>query len=136
MLSIRYKWDRPSRACCRLNSYIQVDRKQPSPWSLYMPNSRIVNLTNGCRFKRGYVERALDACAVEWVEMGVSIRNLTPQESIIARNTRARLLEPMPYAELPGIRFDPPSHGIPATRRENILVWEAQNFFAGVRGMQ
>lgn len=101
-----------------------------------MPNPRIVNLTNGCRFKRGYVERALDACAVEWVEIGVSIRNLTPQESIIARNTRARLLEPMPYAELPGVRFDPPASGIGATKIEGRLLWEAANFFAGFRGAQ
>ena len=86
--------------------------------------------------KPGRVERAFDMCAIAWVEEGVTVRNLTLQEAIIARNTRARLLEPMPYAELPGIRFDPPVSGVPATRRENILLWEAQNFFAGVRGLQ
>lgn len=75
-------------------------------------------------------------CAVTWVELGATVRNLTLQESIIARNTRARLMEPMPYAELPGYRFDPPVSGIAATRREGRLVWEAQNFFAAARGLQ
>lgn len=89
---------------------------------------RIINLTNGFRYKRGQVERAIENCSAEWVEQGVSIRNLNPIESTAARNARAKILEPMPYAEIPGVRFDPPVSGISATRREGALMWQAHDF--------
>ena len=67
-------------------------------------------------------------CAATWAEEGVSIRNLTLAESIAARNEQARLREPLAYAEIHGLRFDPPETGIAATRREGKLLRDAHEF--------
>jgi hypothetical protein len=91
-------------------------------------NARILNVTNGFRFKRTHAERAIDACSAVWVEYGVSIRNLTLAESIAARNDQARRREPLPLAEIHGLKFDPPISGIVATGREGKLLWEAHDF--------
>jgi hypothetical protein len=74
--------------------------------------------------------KAIEECSAAWVEYGVSIRDLTLAESIAARNAQARLREPLPYAEIHGLRFDPPISGIAATRRERKLTWEAHKFAA------
>lgn len=89
---------------------------------------RILNTTNGFQYKRGAVERAIEACSVAWVEYGVSVRSLTFAESIAARNDQARRREPLPFAELPGIKYEPPVTGIQATGREGKLLWEAHDF--------
>lgn len=89
---------------------------------------RVLNTTNGFQYKRGAVERAIEACSVEWVEYGVSVRSLTVAESIEARNDQARRREPLPFAELPGIKYEPSVNGIQATRREGKLLWEAHDF--------
>lgn len=70
----------------------------------------------------------MDNCAAIWVEEGVSIRNMTVAESINARNGQARLREPLAYAEIHGLRFDPPASGVAATRAEGKLTWEAHQF--------
>lgn len=67
-------------------------------------------------------------CAATWVDEGVSIRNLTLPESIAARNEQARLREPLEFAEIHGLRFDPPASGVSATRREGKLLWAAHDF--------
>lgn len=96
---------------------------------------KILNITNQCWYKRGHVERMLDDCSVGWLERGVSIRNLTPDESRAAKLNRIAgsdwLNDPLPYRERPGLRFDPPSSGVPATRREGILAWEAHQASVG-----
>lgn len=92
-------------------------------------HNRIFNTTKRCWWKPRHVEQALDACAVEWVEPGLSVRDLTLQESTIARNTRARLAEPMPYAELHHLSFDPAESGVVAHRMERRLVAEARTYF-------
>lgn len=63
-----------------------------------------------------------------WVEYGVSVRSLTLPESIAARNDQASRREPLPFAEIPGIKFVPPVSGIAATGREGRLLWEAYDF--------
>lgn len=73
-------------------------------------------------------ERAMYNCAAVWVQEGISIRIPTLTEAIAARNEQARLREPLPYAEVAGLRFDPPVSGIAATRRENVLLWQAHDF--------
>lgn len=70
----------------------------------------------------------MENCAAMWLEEGVSIRNLTLAESIKARNEQARLREPLPYAEIHGLKFDPPVSGVAATRAEGKLMWEARQF--------
>lgn len=89
---------------------------------------RIVNIANGYRLKLSAALRAIEECSAAWVDPGVSIRSLTLAESIAARNEQAARREPLPYAEVPGLRFDPPATGIHATRRESVLTWEAHTF--------
>lgn len=70
----------------------------------------------------------MENCAAIWLEEGVSIRSMTIAESIKARNEQARMREPLPYAEIHGLRFDPPVSGVVATRGEGRLMWEAHQF--------
>lgn len=92
---------------------------------------RVENLSRpGYFMNLGAAIRAVDACSVKWVVEGESIRNLTYTEARAARNEQAKLREPLPYAEIHGLKFDPPVSGISATRREGVLVWEACRFAA------
>lgn len=91
-------------------------------------NHRIWHETYQCWWKPERAERAMENCAAMWLEEGVSIRNLTLAESIKARNEQARLREPLPYAEIHGLKFDPPVSGVAATRAEGKLMWEARQF--------
>jgi hypothetical protein len=91
-------------------------------------NKRIFNVSRGYSLKRGAAERAIQECSAAWVEEGVSIRNLTLAESIAARNEQARHAEPLPFAEIPGLRFEPTLSGTAATRRERLLTWQAHEF--------
>lgn len=92
---------------------------------------RILNVTTGCWIKRRRAEKAILECAAKWVTPGESIRSLTLAESIAARNAQARLREPLEYAEIHGLRFDPPANGVPAKRREKALIWQAHQFATG-----
>lgn len=47
-------------------------------------------------------------CACEWVEFGVSVRDLTLAESIKMRNEQSADREPLAYAEIPGLVFNGP----------------------------
>lgn len=96
-------------------------------------NKRIFNISRGYSLKRGAAERAISECSAAWVEEGVSIRNLTLAESIAARNEQARVAEPLPFAEIPGLRFEPTSSGAAATRRERLLTWQAHEFVMNAR---
>jgi hypothetical protein len=91
-------------------------------------NHRVLNVTRGYHLKRTHAERAIDACSAVWVEYGVSIRNLTLAESIAARNDQARRREPLPFAEIHGLKYEPCVSGISATGREGKLLWEAHDF--------
>lgn len=95
-------------------------------------NARIVNISNGFRLKRSHADRAIRNCAAAWVEMGVSIRSLTLAESIDARKHQAVLREPLPFAEIHGLRFEPPSSGVAAARAGYHMVREAVDFAASV----
>lgn len=80
------------------------------PWPHIMAQDpRVLNITRGFRLKHSQAYRAIQECACKWVEVGVSVRDLTLAESITARNEQARLREPLPYAEIPGLTFDGPS---------------------------
>ena len=93
-----------------------------------MAMQRIYNETRGCWRKPGQVERAIANGACVWVEFGVSIRDCTLTESIGARNEQARLREPLAYAEIPGLVYEPSIHGIEASRLSAALVREAHMF--------
>jgi hypothetical protein len=91
-------------------------------------NHRIWHETYQCGWKPERAERAIYNCSAKWLEEGVSIRSLTLAESIAARNVQAQLREPLAYAEIHGLRYDPPASGVSATRREGRLLWEAHQF--------
>lgn len=92
---------------------------------------RILNISNGHRLKRGKVARLFEQCLCAWVEEAISIRNLSPAEIVTARGEQARLREPLAYAEVHGLRFEPPASGIAATRQEGKLIWQAHDFALG-----
>lgn len=93
-------------------------------------NRRVFNLSRpGYTLKHRQAERAVAQCAAEWVEYGVSIRDLSLGESIAARNEQARLREPLPSAEIPGLTFD---FDRAAVSREMNLAWQAGAFAAGL----
>ena len=88
-------------------------------------HSRVQNLTRGFRLKFNQAEKAVEACACVWVEYGVSVRDLTLAEAIAARNAQAKLREPMPFAEIPGLKVA----GISTIHQEFALAAEANRFF-------
>jgi hypothetical protein len=69
---------------------------------------RILNITNGFYLKPTQVYRGIENCAFAWVEVGITCRNLTIEESLASLNEQAKIREPLVYAEIPGIVFDGP----------------------------
>jgi hypothetical protein len=84
---------------------------------------RILNITRGFRMKRSQVDRAIANCAVCWVEVGISVRNLTLVESIQARAEQDKVYEPLDTAELPNLVFKGPK---PSSRD---LIHAAHSFY-------
>lgn len=79
-----------------------------------MPKAhRVFNITRNFRLKFNQACKAVDSCACEWEEYGVSIRDLTLAESINARNQQAKARglasEVLGSNELPGLKFVPPA---------------------------
>jgi hypothetical protein len=89
---------------------------------------RIVNVTNGFRLKPENAERAILNCSAEWVEKGVTIRSLTLQEAISARNEQAKVREPLAFAEIPGLKFEAPASGLISTRESQGLIRAAHEY--------
>lgn len=95
--------------------------------------TRVRNLTRGFTLKRSQAERAVAECAAEWVAQGESIRDLTIAESIAKRNEQAKQREPLPLAEIHGLRFEPPSNALAPSRAAYELMQRA-NAFCGMAG--
>jgi hypothetical protein len=89
-------------------------------------NDRIYNVTRGYSMRGKQALRAVDNCAMAWVEVGRSVRDLTLRESIAARSKQASDREPLPMAEIPGI-MDTLS-----TAQSRLLVYEASLFVSEV----
>jgi hypothetical protein len=92
-------------------------------------DTRILNLTRGFRLKRNQALRAIEQCACAWVEIDVSVRDLTIAESIQARNKQAAERELLDCAELPGITFEPPIGAQAAYMIERRTAFEADKFY-------
>lgn len=89
-------------------------------------NERILNVTRGYSMRAKQALRGIENCSLAWVEYGVSVRDLTLRESIVARNEQARLRAPLPLSELPNVVFESPN---PAAHRESRrLAFEAMQF--------
>lgn len=95
-----------------------------------MTNNHLVfNVTRNYWIKRKHALKGIERdCNLAWVVERESVRDLTVAEQIAARNEQARLREPLPFAEVHGLRFDPPASGVAATRREGKLLWEAHEY--------
>lgn len=89
---------------------------------------RVCNLTRNVRLKFSQALKAVESCACAWVEEGISIRDLSLAEAITARNKQAQLRQALAFAELPGLRFQPPAYAQESTRREYVLAAEANKF--------
>jgi hypothetical protein len=66
---------------------------------------RILNITRGYHMSAQRASRGVAECSFAWVEQGVSVRNLTLAESVAARATQEKVYDPLPYSEIPGIKF-------------------------------
>ena len=65
-----------------------------------------------------------------WVEYGISVRDLTIKESIKARMKQKTPIESLPYAEIPGIIYQPSNRQ--SFQAEINLSNQANQFFAQV----
>jgi hypothetical protein len=88
-----------------------------------MAQPRIFNITRKFYLKRSQVERAIENCAMCWIEFGVSVRDLTIAEAINARNQQAANREPLERTELPNVVFKGPK---PSSRD---LIHAAHSFY-------
>ena len=75
-----------------------------------MSQTRILNISRGFRLKPNQAYRAIENGACEWVEVGVSIKDLSLAESIAFRNKQAAVREPLEYAEIPGLKYTGPTN--------------------------
>lgn len=105
--------------------YCRDHLRYPQPLASH---KRILNVTRGVYLKINAAQRAIEECSAVWIEPGVSIRLLTLDEGRKARIEQAANREPLPYAELPGIKFVPSASGQAATRNEGRLTMDAHLF--------
>jgi hypothetical protein len=98
---------------------------------------RVLNITRGFRLRFNQACKAVENCACAWVDVGVSIRDLTLAESIAARARQAKDREPLPYSEIHGLKFEAPLGGDVAYRQGRVLAYEASLFVEDMaaRGM-
>jgi hypothetical protein len=85
----------------------------------------VFNITQGHNVRYKQALKSIEACSCAWVVEGESVRDLTLAEAIQARNVQAKMRDPLPYAELFGLRFEGKEEG---KRERNMLVWEATQF--------
>jgi hypothetical protein len=95
-----------------------------------MSNHRVRNITRGFSLKRKQAVRAVAECACAWVEVGETIRDLSLREAIAARSQQSSTREPMPFAELPGLLYRPPTAEQAHTMRNYGLMQAANRFAA------
>jgi hypothetical protein len=93
-------------------------------------NTRVFNQSRRTWMKHRQAAEAVDNCACAWVEFGVSVRDLNLSESIAARNKRAEMREPLPFAELPGVVFSLGDARAGAVNAERDLMLQANRFAA------
>lgn len=89
---------------------------------------RVLNITRGFRLRFNQARKAVENCACAWVDVGISIRDLTLAESIAARSQQAKDREPLPYAEVHGLTFSPAPGTDRAHRESRVLAYEASLF--------
>lgn len=77
-----------------------------------MAHTRVLHVERGFRMSRNYAEQVMrEHCSIMWVTKGETIRDTTDEERIALRaeqSQQAKRLEPLPYAEIPGLEFKGP----------------------------
>lgn len=96
---------------------------------------RVLNTSRGFLLRFNQARKAVENCACAWVEHGVSIRDLTLAESITARSVQAKDREPLPYAEVHGLRFEVPAKMNAAEWQSRLLAYEACLFVETAKGI-
>jgi len=92
-------------------------------------NARILNLSNNRTVKRSQAIGRVEQCISVWVEVNMSIRDLSNAERIQARSIQAREALELEHAELPGITFKPPIGAQAAHVMEMRNAYEANRFY-------
>lgn len=95
----------------------------------------VLNTTRGFYLRLNQARKAVENCACAWVEHGVTVRDLTLAESISARAVQEKYREPLPYAEIHGLRFDPQERSTGAHRESRLLAYEASLFAETATGI-
>jgi hypothetical protein len=95
----------------------------------------VLNVTRGFYLRQTRARKAVENCACAWVDHGVTVRDLTLAESIHARSQQAKDREPLPYAEVHGLRFDPPMGKAGAEWHSRLLAYEASVFVEDMNGI-
>ena len=90
-------------------------------------HAKVLNVTSNMHIKRSQALRRIDQCISTWVD-SFTIRDLSLAERVHARSQKARLEEALAFAELPGLKFQPPAYAQESTRREYALAAEANKF--------
>lgn len=91
-------------------------------------NTHVYNQTRRFHMRHSQAAKAVDACACAWVQFGVSVRDLTLAEAIQARFKQAALREPLPFAELPGLHYEPALGREELARTQCVVAREAASF--------
>lgn len=91
-------------------------------------NSRVQH-ERGYSMKFSQAVKGVANCALVWVKYGASVRDLSVAEAIQARNEQAAMREPLPLAEIPGLKFELPAN-MASVGAERALAWEAGKFAA------
>lgn len=94
-------------------------------------HARVLNVTRGYWIKYRHALRGIyEEFSIDWVEEGISVRDLTLAESIAKRNAQEKLItEPLGFAELPGVVFRPPSNATASHQASQELAEMARQFF-------
>jgi hypothetical protein len=89
---------------------------------------RVYNQSRGFWMKLSQAVRGVESCALAWVEFGSSVRSLTFAEAIEARKLQAARREPLPLAELHGLKYQPAIGHEAEARIERQRAKEANQF--------
>ena len=96
----------------------------------------VFNETRGFYLSFNQARKAVfENFSMGWVEYGISVRDLTLKESIAARVQQSKYREPLPYAEVPGLRFEVPAAMNGAEWQSRLLAYEASLFAEDVNGI-
>lgn len=119
------------RRCYAMLNCPSLHGSERQPFGLIMnKNSRVFH-ERGFTMKRSAAEKSVREGNLAWTEDGL-IRQATYEEiydSMTGRAAeRAKIAQSLGHREVSGLIFEPSAAGIPATRREKFLAWQARHF--------